>query len=92
MILLSMIVASRTKFLTIPCRTCVSSRETAPHKFAKKTLAARFGLSYRLRENDGRNSFSVVHEGDFMFDSAVLGKRCGEIRAQNRYTHAGTDS
>ena len=61
-------------------RTCVSSGETALHKFAKKTLAAALRLKLpALRESDGRNSLDVVHEGDFVFDSAVLEKRHGEI-------------
>lgn len=61
-------------------RTCVSSGETALHKFAKKTLAAALRLKLPgLRESDGRNSLDVVHEGDFVFDSAVLEKRHGEI-------------
>ncbi|MDN5925573.1 MAG: hypothetical protein L0I29_00685 [Hyphomicrobiales bacterium] len=50
------------------------------HKFAKKTLAAALRLKLPgLRESDGRNSLDVVHEGDFVFDSADLEKRHGEI-------------
>lgn len=61
-------------------KTCVSSGETALHKFAKKTLAAALRLRLpALRETDGRNSLDVVHEGDFVFDSALLEKRHGEI-------------
>lgn len=61
-------------------RTCVSSGETALHKFAKKTLAAALRLKLpALRESDGRNSVDIVLEGDFVFDSAVLEKRQGEI-------------
>lgn len=60
--------------------TCTSSGETALHKFAKKTLAAALRLKLpALQESDGRNSLDVVHEGDFVFDSAVLERRHGEI-------------
>jgi hypothetical protein len=61
-------------------RTCISSGETALHKFAKRTLAAALRLKLpALRESDGRNSLDVVHEGDFVFDSAVLERQHGEI-------------
>ncbi|CAH1648118.1 hypothetical protein [Chelatococcus asaccharovorans] len=61
-------------------RTCASSGETALHKFAKKSLAVALRLKLpALRESNGRNSLDVVHEGDFVFDSAVLEKRHGEI-------------
>jgi hypothetical protein len=60
--------------------TCLSTGETALHKFAKTALEQALRLKLpELKESDGRNSLDLVQEGEFTFDSAKLEVRQGAV-------------
>ncbi|RWC30000.1 MAG: DUF2384 domain-containing protein [Mesorhizobium sp.] len=61
-------------------RTCISSGETALHKFAKTVLGRELVLMLSaLDETDGPHTVHVVREGRFEFEKAILECRQGEV-------------
>lgn len=59
---------------------CLSSGETALHKFAKEVLEKSCRLKLpALSAKQGKSEIHIVKEGEFQFDGVALEERVGEI-------------